>query len=1067
MRRLLLLLLLPLTMLVATACRDKGAAAGDGPGDDSSGTDSAPDPSDSGAGGDAGDSGDSGAALPSEGLLITEVMTDNHGTIDDADGDSSDWIELYNQGPELIDIGGFGLSDDPDDPFRATLPARTLAPGAFLVVWASGKTGSVDLDEVHVGFALDSDGEALTLVDATGQLVDSVTVPELREDASWGRPQVVSEVSLLGSGSDALLTLTEEAGWSEVDHDDSAWTPVVLGVGFDTVDGSDSEGNLALFGATSQSTDGYGYTGAQAVDDEWSTFSHTGDGDLDPWWELDLGETSYISTVNLLNRLDCCGERLYNITVEVLDTDGNTVWMSDVLNPVVEGASPTSPGTELDSGLAETVLGRFVRVSKSAVNGSGSSEWMSLAEVQVWGASSAPYAPWIETDIGDQMDGYSTVAWLRAAVPASGLAVTRLTLDVRADDGFIAFLDGSEAARDNMSGDSAAATAVDVEEATGFDLDPALLGEEGALFAVALYDVGDGDALLDLELTAQEIATDAASWVGFDLPTPGEPNGAGIDGWVEDPTADPPRGFYDDPIATTLTTTTAGATQVYTLDGTLPSRENGTVVAPADAATPPVAVVDLSTTSVVRVVAYRDGWADSDPATHTYIYLDDVIRQPAAPDGMPTTWAGSGQTEVAADYEMDPDVVDDPSYTADLLEGLRAIPTLSIVMDPADLWDEDRGIYINSTERGDDWERATSVELILPDGSTGFQEDCGVRIHGYGWRPHTSSKKHSLRLEFSGAYGERKLEYPLFPEAPVERFDSIVLRAQGSRSWQDFRDPSQAQYIRDAFARDTANAMGKAEGQAAYVHLYLNGLYWGLYMPVERPDADFGAERFGGDDSEYDAINRRTSTNEAIDGTLDAYNELLALADLDLLDSANYDAVAAMIDLDDLIDYMLIHQYTTNRDGPEEFESNNMRGLRRRLDGERFRFFVWDMEYSLWYATDDYNIDVDVAGSVSHVYARLRETPAFRARYSERANMHLGEGGALSADACLARWETRALEIEDAIVGESARWGDAARSTPYTRDVEWAEERRRLTEEYFPQRTDVLIEQLQAAGLME
>jgi hypothetical protein len=237
-------------------------------------------------------------------------------------------------------------------------------------------------------------------------------------------------------------------------------------------------------------------------------------------------------------------------------------------------------------------------------------------------------------------------------------------------------------------------------------------------------------------------------------------------------------------------------------------------------------------------------------------------------------------------------------------------------------------------------------------------------------------------------------------------------------------------------------------------------------MPVERPDADLGAERFGGDSEEYDAINRRTSTNEAIDGDLEAYNALLTLADADLSIDANYDAVAAMVDIDDLIDYMLIHQYTVNKDGPEVFSHNNMRGLRRRGEGERFRFFVWDMEYSIWNPGDNYNIEVDVPGSASHVYARLRQSPHFRQRYADRAALHLTGTGALTPGAALARWEARATEIEDAIVAESARWGDAKREPPYTRDIEWQRERQRLVTDFFPRRTDLLIAQLQAAGLM-
>ncbi len=341
----------------------------------------------------------------------------------------------------------------------------------------------------------------------------------------------------------------------------------------------------------------------------------------------------------------------------------------------------------------------------------------------------------------------------------------------------------------------------------------------------------------------------------------------------------------------------------------------------------------------------------------------------------------------------------------------------------------------------------------------------GLRIHGYGWRYHSSSLKHAFRLEFSPEHGVRKLEYPWFVDAPVDRFDSIVLRSQGSRGWQDFRDPEQAQYIRDAFARDTARDMGKVDGHATYVHLYLDGLYWGLYMPVERPDAGFGEEYFGGSDDDYDAINRRTSTNEAIDGTLEAYNDLLALSDEDLSQQAHYEAVEAMLDLTDLIDYMLIHQYTVNMDGPEVFESNNMRGIRERREGAQFRFFVWDMEYSLWEADDNYNIDVDVAGSISHVYSRLRDNAEFRERFAERAALHLTGGGALTPQAAEDRWEARAEEIHRAIVAESARWGDTDRVVPYTRDVEWEAERARLLTEFFPYRTAFMIQQLTAAGL--
>ena len=55
--------------------------------------------------------------------------------------------------------------------------------------------------------------------------------------------------------------------------------------------------------------------------------------------------------------------------------------------------------------------------------------------------------------------------------------------------------------------------------------------------------------------------------------------------------------------------------------------------------------------------------------------------------------------------------------------------------------------------------------------------------------------------------------------------------------------------------------------------------------------------------------------------------------------------------------------------------------------------------------------------------------------------------------------------MSGAIVGESARWGDRRREPPYTRDVEWTRERRRLLTSYFPQRTGTLLAQLTQAGL--
>ncbi len=979
-------------------------------------------------------------------VLITEAMSENHGTLEDGDGDTSDWLELYNPGPDAVDLAGWSLSDSGD---AWTLPAVTLVPGEYRVVFASGKGDAGPAGELHASFQLSSAGEPLTLLAPDGSVIATLTLPALGPDVSWGLGQTVVTTTPVADGSVGTWSPTAPAGWADPSFDDSAWAPVTLPMGYDGPVAEGDEEDAAFGKAATQSSDGYGYTGVGAVDGDAMTFSHTADGDLTPWLAVDLARNYEVSTIRLLNRVDCCAERLYDITVTLSDSTGATVWTSGVVNPVASGEAPVSPGSQVELALPGGTVGARVTVTKAGYPGS---EWLSLGELVVQGRPTGAYADRIHTDLG----GGLGEAAARFPIPTE-TPPTRGTLEVDYDDGFDAWLDGAQVAA------VPATSAHSAGEPGSFPVDASRLGSNSVLgLRVTNISADDDDLFLAATLRLDWIQTGEPAWM--QAPTPGEPNDEGVPGFVDTPTFDPPRGFYDATQTVTITCPTPGATLVYTLDGSTPTLDHGTHIAPASGGDAPVATLDVPTTAIVRAAGFREGWGESATATQTYLFLADVIHQPAAPAGFPTIWNSQSEGPYAADYAMDPDVVDDPAYHDDLLAGLREIPTLSVVLAPEDLFG-DNGIYTNSADRGDAWTRRASFELILPDGTTGFQQDADLQIHGYGWRYHSSTLKHSFRIQFQSEYGASKLEYPLFSDSEASRFDSIVLRAGGSKTFLDFRDPEMAQYIHDAFARDTARDMGKVDGHATYVHLYLNGLYWGLYMPVERPDAGFAEEAFGGDDSDYDAINRRTTTNEAIDGDLDAWNHTLALADADLNVQANYDALCADLDVDALIDYMLIHQYMTNMDGPCCFESNNMRGTRERADAQPWTFYVWDMEYSLWYPTDSYNVDVDVPGSVSHVYARLRTVAAFRTRYAERAALQLGPGGPLSADVAAARYEARAAEIFDPIVGESARWGDTYRDTPYTRDAEWQTEHDRLMNDFFPQRTHALIGQLRAAGL--
>src|SRR5205814_1860515 len=83
------------------------------------------------------------------------------------------------------------------------------------------------------------------------------------------------------------------------------------------------------------------------------------------------------------------------------------------------------------------------------------------------------------------------------------------------------------------------------------------------------------------------------------------------------------------------------------------------------------------------------------------------------------------------------------------------------------------------------------------------------------------------------------LRYLVFPDSPVEVFDTLTIRADFNNSWMhwDGAQRLRGQRVRDAFVKDCQRDMSGLSSHSRFFHLYLNGLYWGIYDPTERPDA--------------------------------------------------------------------------------------------------------------------------------------------------------------------------------------------------------------------------------------
>lgn len=126
-------------------------------------------------------------------ILITEIVSKNKTLIDDEDGDSADYIELYNSGNSDINLNGWFLSDKEDDAKKWSFPDVTVKAGEYLVVFCSGKNKFIpETGEVHTSFKLDGDGEVVSLVSEEGALISIIKFGESASDAAYGLRELAS-----------------------------------------------------------------------------------------------------------------------------------------------------------------------------------------------------------------------------------------------------------------------------------------------------------------------------------------------------------------------------------------------------------------------------------------------------------------------------------------------------------------------------------------------------------------------------------------------------------------------------------------------------------------------------------------------------------------------------------------------------------------------------------------------------------------------------------------------------------------------------------------------------------
>ena len=125
----------------------------------------------------------------SDKLVINEIMTKNASFLTDSEGETPDWIELYNEGSTDIRLKEWYLSDSERDPGKYAFPDLTVKAGGYRLVFCDGKDWyDAENDEIHANFSLASRGESLYLINRSGK-TSRVDIGESLKDISLGRTE--------------------------------------------------------------------------------------------------------------------------------------------------------------------------------------------------------------------------------------------------------------------------------------------------------------------------------------------------------------------------------------------------------------------------------------------------------------------------------------------------------------------------------------------------------------------------------------------------------------------------------------------------------------------------------------------------------------------------------------------------------------------------------------------------------------------------------------------------------------------------------------------------------------
>ena len=379
-------------------------------------------------------------------------------------------------------------------------------------------------------------------------------------------------------------------------------------------------------------------------------------------------------------------------------------------------------------------------------------------------------------------------------------------------------------------------------------------------------------------------------------PTPGAQNGKGYEGITQLPAFSVTPGIYDNAVTVAITAG-EGETIRYTTDCTTPNASSEVYSGE----------LSISKNSVIRAAAFRDGYLSGDVATATYLFRSDGVN--------------------------------------------HALPVVTLVTDPDNLWNSKTGIYATGDQFDPDaasyadtlksatyyqakfateeqvdtiWEKPAAFSLFDDNGKQVFTQNVGIRIAGSFGRGRAQKGFNVIARK---EYGKGSMEYPFFENRPYKEYKAVVLRAGA-------QDQNRSK-IRDELASGLLEGTDINILYQAYrpTVLYLNGEYWGVYFMKEKRNRFFVAQHENTENNVDLAIGKGFKQRSYGDNS-DWVSLYEYATSHDLSSAEAYAYVSERMDVDSFRDYMIAEIYNGNTD------TYNFQYYR--LKGGKWKFIFYD-----------------------------------------------------------------------------------------------------------------------------